>query len=75
VDYLSLTNLLFSITIVTLGIKRYFQHDVKAFLFIGLAYVLFGFSHLSMLAGWDFKAVLSAVRAGGYVLVIVGLLL
>ncbi len=74
-DYISILNLLFSITIVTLGVKRYLQHQVKAFLFIGLAYVLFGFSHLSLLAGWDFKAMLSAVRAGGYVLVIVGLLL
>jgi hypothetical protein len=48
-NYMYLLNLLFAVTILILGVKRYLQTEVKAFLFIGLAYALFGFSHLAVL--------------------------
>jgi hypothetical protein len=49
---------------------------VKAFIFIGLGFLMFGISHVAVLMGWagDIKTLLSLVRVGGYILVIIGLL-
>ena len=75
-NYMYLLNLIFAATILVLGIKRFLQTDVKAFLFIGLAYALFGFSHLAVLMGWTgIPAILSGVRTAGYIMVIIGLII
>ncbi len=75
-DYTIIINLILSAAILVLGVKRYAQSGVKAFIFIGLGFLLFGISHLAVLTGFagDYKTLLSVVRVGGYVLVIIGLL-
>jgi hypothetical protein len=75
-DYVTVINLILSVVILVLGIKRYMQSGVKAFIFIGLGFLMFGVSHVAALMGWanDIKTVLSLVRAGGYFLVIAGML-
>ena len=71
-----LLNLIFAVTILVLGVKRYLQTEVRAFLFIGLAYALFGFSHLAVLMGWtSIPTILSGVRTAGYIMVIIGLII
>jgi hypothetical protein len=76
-DYITIINLILSLAILVLGIKRFMQSGVKAFIFIGLGFLLFGVSHLAVLMNWagDMKTVLSAVRIGGYFMVIIGMLL
>lgn len=75
-DMVLVANLVFSIVIVVLGIRRYQQTEVKAFLFVALGFLMYGISHLATLAGFgDFKTLLIAVRSTGYILVIVGLLI
>jgi hypothetical protein len=75
-DYMLALNVAFCLTVVILGFRRYGQTQVKAFAFIALAYILFGFSHFALLMEWTFmKPLLTAVRAGGYILLIIGLLL
>jgi hypothetical protein len=76
-DYVSMINLILSVTILVLGVKRFMQSGVKAFIFIGLGFLLFGISHVIVLAGWagNMTTVLSFIRVGGYFLVIVGMLL
>ncbi len=74
-DYISLVNLIFSITIVILGIKKYSQTNVKAFIFIAAGFFMYAISHFSLLMGWGgLKTALIAVRSVGYILVIAGLL-
>jgi hypothetical protein len=78
IDYMQLTNFMFCLAIVALGIIRYRNTDVKAFLFIGLAYALFSLSWIAQIAGLDegvVKSVLTVVRMGGYSMLIIGLLL
>jgi len=76
-DYYTIINLTLSVAILVLGIKRYSQSGVKAFIFIGLGFLLFGISHAAVLMGWagEMKTVLSIVRVGGYFMVIIGMLL
>jgi len=75
-DYITLVNLIFSITILFLGIKKYKETGAKAFLFIALGFLMYGISHFSLLIGLGgAKEVLIAVRNAGYVLVIIGLLI
>jgi hypothetical protein len=75
VDLITLINLIFSITILFLGIKKYKETGAKAFVFIALGFMMYGISHFSLLLGWGgAKEALIAVRAAGYVLVITGLL-
>lgn len=76
-DITTVINLILSLTILVLGIKRYLQSGVKAFIFIGIGFLMFGISHFAALMGWagDIKTVLSFVRAAGYIFVIIGLLL
>jgi hypothetical protein len=76
-DYITIINLILSVAILILGIKRFMQSGVKAFIFIGLGFLLFGVSHVAVLMGWagEMKTVLSAVRIGGYFMVIIGMLL
>ncbi len=50
-DPISLTNLILSIIILALGIMGYKNSDDKAPLFIGIAFGLFGVSHLMALLG------------------------
>jgi hypothetical protein len=75
-DYTTIINLILSAAILVLGVKRYAQSGVKAFIFIGLGFLMFGISHVAVLMGWagDIKTLLSLVRVGGYILVIIGLL-
>jgi len=74
-DYITLVNLVFSITIVFLGIKKYRETGAKAFIFIALGFLMYGISHFSLLMGLGVaKEVLVTVRTAGYVLVIIGLL-
>jgi hypothetical protein len=75
-DFTTLLNLVLSLTILFLGIKRYLQSEVKAFAFIGIGFFMFAISHFSLLMGWgSYKTILSIIRAGGYILVIIGLVL
>jgi len=74
-DLITLINLIFSITILFLGMKKYKETGAKAFVFIALGFMMYGISHFSLLLGWgDAKEALITVRAAGYVLVITGLL-
>jgi hypothetical protein len=74
-DIVTLVNLIFSIIILFLGIKKYKETGAKAFIFIALGFLMYGISHFSLLMGWGgFKEILVAIRAAGYVLVIIGLL-
>jgi len=75
VDIITLVNLIFSITILFLGIKKYKETGAKAFIFIALGFLMYGISHFALLMGWGgAKEALVAVRSAGYVLVIIGLL-
>ncbi|MGO9380283.1 MAG: hypothetical protein ACLPN1_16510 [Dissulfurispiraceae bacterium] len=76
-DFTTVLNLILSLTILVLGIKRYFQSGVKAFAFIGIGFFMFAISHFALLMGWaaDLKSVLPVVRAAGYIFVILGLVM
>jgi hypothetical protein len=76
-DLTTVLNLVLSLTILVLGVKRYLQSGVRAFLFIGIGFLMFAISHLCLLMGWagDLKTILSVVRAAGYISVIVGLVM
>lgn len=76
-DLTTVLNLVLSITILILGVKRYLQSGVKAFAFIGIGFLMFAISHFSLLMGWapDLKTILSVVRAAGYIFVIIGLVM
>jgi hypothetical protein len=74
-DYMLALNVVFCTLIVILGFRLYGKTGVKAFAFVAVAYVLFGASHFSLLMGWTaLKPILTAVRAGGYIFMIIGLL-
>jgi len=74
-DYMLALNVVFCTVIVILGFRLYGKLGVRAFAFIAVAYILFGFSHFSLLMGWTaLKPILTALRAGGYILMIIGLL-
>jgi hypothetical protein len=70
-------NLVLSLSILVLGVKRYYQSGVKAFVFIGLGFFAFAISHFCVLMGWDagLKTLLSIDRVAGYILVIIGLIM
>jgi hypothetical protein len=74
-DYITLLNLIFSIVIFILGLKKFMETSVKAFLFVGLGFFCYGISHVTVLLGMaaDIKTILAFVRAAGYILVIIGL--
>ena len=75
-DFIVLLNLVLSLTILFLGIKRYMQSEVKAFALIGMGFLMFAISHFALLMGWgSYASALAVVRATGYVLVIIGLIL
>jgi hypothetical protein len=76
-DYIALLNLALCAIILGLGIRRYSQSGVKAFVFIGLGFLMFGISHIATPANMtaDYKTILVFVRAAGYILVILGMLL
>ena len=76
-DIITVVNLVFSLSIVYLGIRRYMSSGVKAFLFVGLGFFMYAISHFSLLMGWasTLKTLLVVVRSIGYILVIIGLLL
>ena len=75
-DIITLVNLIFCIIILFLGIKKYKDTGAKAFIFIALGFMMYGISHFSGLMGWSsgIKEALIVVRATGYILVIIGLL-
>jgi hypothetical protein len=75
-DIITLVNLIFCIVILFLGIKKFKETGAKAFVFIALGFMMYGVSHFSGLMGWSgsIKEALIVVRAAGYVLVIIGLL-
>ncbi len=74
-DLTTVLNLILSVTILILGIKRYMQSGVKAFALIGIGFLMFAISHLALLMGWTFPTALAVIRAAGYILVIIGLIL
>jgi len=75
-DFTTLLNLVLSLTILFLGIKRYLQSEVKAFAFIGIGFFMFAISHFSLLMGWgSLTTILALIRLTGYILVIIGLFL
>jgi hypothetical protein len=75
-DIVLLANLIFSIAIVILGIRRYQQTEIKAFLFVALGFLMYGISHLAGLTGFgDLKTVLVIIRSLGYIFVLIGLLI
>ncbi|HWR89661.1 MAG TPA: hypothetical protein VN260_05345 [Dissulfurispiraceae bacterium] len=74
-ELMTIVNLAFCVVILLLGLRRYRQSGVRAFIFIGLGFLMYGVSHFSLLMGWDhIKTALVAVRSAGYILVILGLL-
>ena len=75
-DLVLVANLIFSVAIVVLGIRRYKQTEVKAFLFVALGFLMYGISHLAGLTGFgDMKTILIGIRSLGYIFVIIGLLI
>ena len=76
-DVTTVLNLILSLTILVLGVKRYLQSGVKAFVFIGIGFFMFAISHFVLLMGWatELKTILSLVRVAGYIFVIIGLLM
>jgi hypothetical protein len=70
-------NLVLSLTILVLGVKRYAQSGVRAFVFIGIGFLMFAISHLFALMHWDadLKTILAVIRVAGYVSVIIGLVM
>ncbi len=69
-------NLGLSLAILFLGIKRYLQSEVKAFAFVGIGFFMFAISHFSLIMGWgSYTSALAIIRAAGYILVIIGLIL
>jgi len=75
-DYMLLVNIVFCLLIIILGFRRYSQSGVKAFAFVAIGFLLFGISHVSLLMEWNaLKPILAVVRACGYIVVIIGLLL
>jgi hypothetical protein len=75
-DYITIMNLTFCVLILILGVKKYKETGVKAFIFVGLGFTMFGLSHTAILLGYApmLKTALLAIRSVGYILVIVGLL-
>ncbi|MAF85109.1 MAG: hypothetical protein CL875_01280 [Dehalococcoidales bacterium] len=74
-DPISLTNLILSVIILALGIAGYKNSDDKAPLFIGIAFGLFGVSHLMTLLGLKetLAVLLIIIRTIAYVMVAVPL--
>jgi len=74
-DYVSLVNLIFSLIIIFLGVKKYNDTGAKAFIYIALGFFMYGVSHFALLMGWGgVREALIAVRSLGYILIIIGLL-
>jgi hypothetical protein len=75
-DYITIMNLVFCVIILVLGVKKYKDTGVKAFIFVGLGFTMFGISHAVSLMGYAgmLKAELVVIRSAGYILVIAGLL-
>lgn len=76
-DLTTVLNLILSLTILVLGVKRYLQSGVKAFAFIGIGFLMFAISHFCLLMGWasGLASILAVVRAAGYIFVIIGLVM
>jgi len=75
-DYVSLVNLIFSLIIIFLGVKKFNDTGAKAFIFIALGFFMYGVSHFSAVMAFNVaKEVLIAIRSAGYILIIIGLLL
>ncbi len=80
----TLVNLVFSLAIFVLGIYSFVKLGARAFVFVGLGFLMFGISHFVKILeyGFAFKVVEIAwlngttitIRALGYLLVVVALL-
>jgi len=71
-------NLLFCTAILILGVVKFKKTEVKAFLYIGLAYGWFGVCNIQQLMGWgagSMKMILAGERMFGYLLIYIGLLI
>lgn len=83
-DYEKVVNLIFCVSILMLGFKRWRSEGVRAFILVGLGFTLFGLSHLSGILGAQgvigietmeqLKSGFIWGRGLGYVLVLVGML-
>lgn len=73
-DPVTIVNLLFCIIIVVLGYIGYKKMDNTFPLFIGVAFGLFGISHLAVILGYQSsEAGLVLIRGFGYIIVIIAL--
>lgn len=70
-DPLTLMNLIFCIIILVLSFLGYRKYDDSLIFYIGLAFGLFGISHLALLSGYPNNDILLiAIRTIAYLLVI-----
>jgi uncharacterized membrane protein len=74
-DPIYIVNLLLCIAILALGVMGYKKRGNKTPLYIGIAFGLFGVSHLTTILGYKdaLEAVLIGVRTVAYLAVIVAL--
>lgn len=71
-DPITVVNLVLCIFIVVWGIEGYLKHKSKTSLFIGIAFGLFGLSHLATILGWKdiLQVLLILIRTVAYLLVV-----
>ncbi|MGD1004392.1 MAG: hypothetical protein ABR887_03125 [Methanoregulaceae archaeon] len=76
-DMVTLLNLVLCVIIVLLGVLVYTKKDAMGALLIGIAFGLFGISHIYTLFGlgttWEFAMI--TARTSGYILVVAALYL
>lgn len=73
-DPLTLVNLIFCIIILVLSFLGYRKYDDSLLFFIGMAFGLFGISHLALLSGYsNNNMILIVIRTIAYLLVITAL--
>lgn len=70
---LTLVNLIFCMVILVLSFVGYRKFDEPLIFYIGVAFGLFGISHLALLSGYPNNEVLIVIRTIAYLLVIFAL--
>jgi uncharacterized membrane protein (UPF0136 family) len=75
-DTMTFINLVLCGAILVLGVVGYYKKESNAILYIGIAFGLFGISHLSTLLGYRtiLEGVLIWVRTIGYLVVIIAVI-
>ncbi len=82
--WIRLVNLVFCIIILILGLRQYRKTGVKAYIFVGLGFVMYAISHILYMIPSGTEGMVMAklpgiyealigVRSIGYILVIIGM--